>query len=172
MMLHMSRETIREGKLAFFAASLVILLVLLLDFRRPLVAGLAFLPLLSGVAYLLGLMWIAGEKLHYLNVIALPVIIGIGVDDGVHFLHRLIQEGRGGMRRAVNSVGRAMVLTSLTTMIGFGSLTLYLMRGMASLGRVLFLGVGTCLLVTFTLLPALAVMFESRILKTPKEDVS
>ena len=66
----------------------------------------------------------------------------------------MIQEGRGGLDRAVGSVGRAMVLTSVTTMIGFGSLTLYLMRGMASLGLVLFLGVGMCLLVTFTLLPA------------------
>jgi len=165
MMLHMNRETIREGKLAFLAASLVILIVLLLDFRRPLIAGLAFLPLLSGIAFVLGIMWLLGEKLNYINVIGLPVMIGIGVDDGVHFFHRFIQEGRGGMRRAVDSVGRAMVLTSLTTMIGFGSLMLYLMRGMASLGLVLFLGVGMCLLVTFTLLPALASLFEARILK-------
>jgi predicted RND superfamily exporter protein len=165
MMLHMNRETIREGKLAFLAASLAILVVLLLDFRRPLIAVLAFLPLLSGIAYVLGIMWLLGEKLNYLNVIALPVMIGIGVDDGVHFFHRFIREGRGGMRRAVDSVGRAMLLTSLTTMIGFGSLMLYLMRGMASLGLVLFLGVGMCLLVTFTLLPALASLFEARILK-------
>ncbi len=165
MMLHMNRETIREGKLAFLAASLVILVVLLLDFRRPLIAVLAFLPLLSGIAYVLGILWLLGEKLNYINVIGLPVMIGIGVDDGVHFFHRFIQEGRGGMRRAVESVGRAMVLTSLTTMIGFGSLMLYLMRGMASLGLVLFLGVGMCLLVTFTLLPALASLFEAQILK-------
>jgi hypothetical protein len=81
----------------------------------------------------------------------------------VHFFHRFIQEGKGGLGRAVTSVGRAMLMTSLTTMIGFGSLMLYLMRGMASLGLVLFVGVGTCLVVTFTLLPALAKLFEDRI---------
>ena len=48
---------------------------MLIDFRRPLVAGLAFLPLVSGIATMLGVMWVLGEKLNYLNVIALPVII-------------------------------------------------------------------------------------------------
>jgi predicted RND superfamily exporter protein len=163
MFLKMNLETIREGKLAFFAAIGVILLVLLLDFRRPLVAVLAFLPLISGLALMMGVMWLLSEKLNYLNLIAFPVIIGIGVDDGVHFFRRFIQEGKGGLGRAVTSVGRAMLMTSLTTMIGFGSLMLYLMRGMASLGLVLFVGVGTCLVVTFTLLPALAKLFEDRI---------
>ncbi len=165
MFLLMNLETIREGKLAFFAAVGVIFLVLLLDFKRPLIAVLAFLPLVSGIALTLGVLWLLDEKLNYLNVIALPVIIGIGVDDGVHFFHRYLQEGEGGLRRAVTSVGRAMLMTSLTTMIGFGSLMLYLMRGMASLGLVLFVGVGLCFVVTITLLPALAKVFENRIFK-------
>jgi hypothetical protein len=165
MFLKMNLETIREGKLAFFAAIGVILVVLLLDFRRPLVALMAFLPLLSGLALMMAVMWLLGEKLNYINLIAFPVIIGIGVDDGVHFFRRFIQEGKGGLGRAVTSVGRAMLMTSLTTMIGFGSLMLYLMRGMASLGLALFVGVGMCLVVTFTLLPALAKVFEDRIVE-------
>lgn len=163
MFLNMNLETIREGRLAALAAIVVILVVLLLDFRRPLIATLALLPLISGISLMLAMMWLLSEKLNYLNMIAIPVIIGIGVDDGVHFFHRFLQEGRGGLGRAVTSVGRAMLMTSLTTMIGFGSLMLYLMRGMASLGLVLFLGVGTCLVVTFTLLPALARLFEKRV---------
>jgi predicted RND superfamily exporter protein len=165
MFLLMNLETIREGKLAFLAAVGVIFLVLLLDFKRPLIAALAFLPLVSGIAFTHAVMWLLNEKLNYLNVIALPVIIGIGVDDGVHFFHRYLREGKGGLRRAVTSVGRAMLMTSLTTMIGFGSLMLYLMRGMASMGLVLFVGVGMCFAVTITLLPALAKVFENRIFK-------
>jgi predicted RND superfamily exporter protein len=165
MFLLMNLETIREGKLAFLAAVGVIFLVLVLDFKRPLIAALAFLPLVSGIALTLAVMWLLNEKLNYLNVIALPVIIGIGVDDGVHFFHRYLQEGKGGLRRAVTSVGRAMLMTSLTTMIGFGSLMLYLMRGMASMGLVLFVGVFMCFVVTITLLPALAKVFENRIFK-------
>jgi predicted RND superfamily exporter protein len=151
------------------ASVLLILLVLFIDFRRPFIAGMAFLPLISGIGLLLGIMWLLGEKINYINMIALPVIVGIGVDDGVHFFHRFIQEGRGGLRAAVASVGRGMLMSSLTTMIGFGSLMLYLMRGMASMGRVLFIGVGACLLITFTLLPALATLFEDNIIKERTE---
>ncbi len=166
MILQMGIATMSEGKLTSLTAVTVILVLLLLDFRRhPFVAGLAFLPLISGTALMLGAMWLFGEKLNYLNTMALPVIIGIGVDDGVHFFHRLIQEGKGGMRRTVTSVGRAMLMTSLTTMIGFGSLMFYLMEGMRSFGFVLFVGVGMCFVVTVTLLPALSALFEKWIIK-------
>ncbi|MBD3306433.1 MMPL family transporter [candidate division KSB3 bacterium] len=166
MILNMNLETLREGKLASLMAILVILAVLLIDFRHhPLIALFAFLPLISGMALMLGCLWLFGEKLNYINTIALPVIIGIGVDDGVHFFHRYLQEGKGGIGRAVTSVGRAMLMTSLTTMIGFGSLMLYLMRGMQSMGFALFLGVGMCFLVTLTLLPALSVACEDQLLK-------
>ena len=163
MILQMNLETLREGKLAAGLALVVIFVVLLLDFRRPLIAVLTLLPLALGLALTLGVMWLTGEKLNYINMIGLPVIIGIGVDDGVHFFHRYLKAGRGNMRPAVSSVGQAMIMSSLTTMIGFGSLMLYLMRGMASMGRVLFVGVGMCLLVTLTVLPALAGLFEHRI---------
>ena len=69
----------------------------------------------------------------------------------------------------MTSVGRAMLMTSLTTMIGFGSLMLYLMRGMASLGIALFIGVGGCFLFTIILLPAFAKLFERRIFKEKKQ---
>jgi uncharacterized protein len=166
MILNMSLATMREGRQASLAAMVVILGVLLLDFRRrPLVAGLAFLPLICGLALMLGVMWLFGEKLNFINTISLPVIIGIGVDDGVHFFHRLLQEGANGLGRAVTSVGRAMLMTSLTTMIGFGSLMFYLMEGMRSMGFALFVGVGLCFLVTITLLPALATLLQGRVLK-------
>jgi hypothetical protein len=165
MMLMLNVETMREGKLAFLVALAVILGVLLVDFRRPLMSALAFLPLLTGIALLLGFMFVTGEKLHYINVIALPVILGIGVDNGVHFLHRFAAAGPGGMERATTSVGRAILMSSLTTMVAFGSLMVYLMRGMADLGMVLFFGMGFCLIATFTVLPAAASLFENRILR-------
>jgi predicted RND superfamily exporter protein len=129
------------------------------------VAGFAFLPLITGTALMLGVLWLFGEKLNYMNTMALPVIIGIGVDDGVHFFHRLMEEGKGSLGRSMTSVGRAMLMTSLTTMVGFGSLMFYLMQGMQSLGFTLFVGVGMCFIVTITLLPALSVLLENRIIK-------
>jgi len=166
MILEMGLATLQEGKLTSLVAIIAILLLLLIDFRRsPLVAGFAFLPLITGTALMLGVLWLFGEKLNYMNTMALPVIIGIGVDDGVHFFHRLMQEGKGSLRRSMTSVGRAMLMTSLTTMVGFGSLMFYLMQGMQSLGFTLFVGVGMCFIVTITLLPALSVLLEDRIIK-------
>lgn len=170
MLLHMNLATIQEGKMAVMAAMTVIIILLLLDFRQPAIAGLALLPLISGIALMLGILWLFGEKLNYINTIAFPVVIGIGVDNGVHFFHRVRQEGRDRIEKAVTSVGRAILMSSLTTMIGFGSLMFYLMEGVKSMGFAMFVGVGMCFFVTVTFLPALTVLFENRILK--KENTS
>ncbi|MFT7519977.1 MAG: hypothetical protein ACI9MC_002121 [Kiritimatiellia bacterium] len=156
MILRMNVATQTEGALAFGASLAVILVILLIDFRRPLVAVLAFLPLIGGLTVLLGSMYLLDVRLHYLNVIALPVIVGIGVDSGVHLLHRLIADGPDNMERAMASVGRAILMSSLTTMISFGSLMFFMMRGMADLGLVLFIGMAASLLITLTVLPAAA----------------
>jgi predicted RND superfamily exporter protein len=58
----------------------------------------------------------------------------------------------------------------LTTMIGFGSLMLYLMRGMASMGLVLFIGVGACFVITITVLPALVSLLEDRFIPKTEEE--
>ncbi len=169
LVLEMNTSTVEEGRIAMLFAIIVIMLILILDFRNPLKAVITFLPLASGVALTLGTMWLIGMKLNFVNMIALPVIIGIGVDDGVHFMHRYLDEGHHRIREAVTSVGHAMLMTSLTTMIGFGSLMFYLMRGVQSMGMALFIGVGWCFVVTVTVLPALMVVFKDR-LKTNSEE--
>lgn len=165
MIFKMNTEMIEEGRLAFILASLVILIVLFLDFRSISRGLTPVIPLVAGLALLLGALWAFGQKLNYINVIGLPVIVGIGVDNGVHILHRAVRERPDRLPEAVASVGRAVIMSSLTTMIGFGSLMLYLMRGMASLGLLLFAGVGFCLLASFTLLPAVIAMFSKRLYK-------
>jgi predicted RND superfamily exporter protein len=160
MIFKMNTKMIEEGRMAFILAFLVIVLVLYFDFRS-IGRGLApVIPLVAGLALLMGLFWAFGQKLNYINVIGLPVIVGIGVDNGVHILHRAVQNNPVGLPGAVASVGRAVIMSSLTTMIGFGSLMLYLMRGMASLGLLLFAGVGFCLLASFTTFPAVIAMFS------------
>ena len=165
LMLKMNKTTFDEGRIAMFVALIVIIILLLFDLRKPVSSALTVLPLVAGLSLTLGIMWIFGEKLNYINMIAFPVIIGIGVDNGVHFMHRLIDEGRGGIKSSIISVGRAILMSTLTTMIGFGSLMFYMMQGMASMGFVLFIGVACCFTITITLLPALAYIFEDKIFK-------
>jgi hypothetical protein len=168
LILAMNTSTLEEGGEAMIAAMIVILVILFVDFRRPLAVGMTVMPVIVGVSLTLGVMWLFGEKFNFINMIGLPVILGIGVDDGVHLVHRYMDEKNLG--RSVVSVGRAMLMTSITTMIGFGSLMFYLMRGMASMGFVLFIGVAMCYIVTVTLVPALIEKFYER-KKSLKEEI-
>jgi predicted RND superfamily exporter protein len=156
MILVMMDETLADGRAAALLALAVIAVLLLFHFRGPL-GLLALVPLGVGTVTMLGLMYVFGMTYNYMNLIATPIILGIGIDDGVHALHRYREQRNDGVDRVEQSfqfVGKAILLTSLTTMIGFGSVAFYEMRGMASFGQVLFLGVGACFLATVLVLPA------------------
>jgi hypothetical protein len=156
LMLVMMDATLQDGRNAAFLALAVIALLLIIHFRGP-VGLLALVPLVVGTLFMLGMMYVLHMTYNYMNLIATPIILGIGIDDGVHALHRYRESASGSqaVARSFQSVGRAILLTSLTTMIGFGSVAFYEMRGMASFGQVLFMGVGACFLATVLVLPAL-----------------
>ncbi|MDP8238295.1 MAG: MMPL family transporter [Candidatus Hatepunaea meridiana] len=150
-----------DGKKAALLALLVIIVLVLVHFHGP-IGLLSLVPLAAGALSMIGLMFIIGEKYNYMNLMAVPVILGIGIDDGIHALHRFRNEKGSGIDRVYNSfsfVGRTILLTSLTTMIGFGSIAFYTMEGMASFGRALFMGVGACFLATVLVLPAVLRLF-------------
>jgi predicted RND superfamily exporter protein len=83
---------------------------------------------------------------------ALPLIIGIGIDDGVHIVHRWLSEGKGKLYTVYSGTGKAILLTTLTTMLAFGSLVFSIWRGFGQLGGALFLGSAACFLTTVILL--------------------
>ncbi len=162
LFLVMMEETLADGKNAAILALLVIALLLIFHFRG-FVGLLAMVPLVVGSVSMLGLMYVFGMKYNYINLIATPIILGIGIDDGVHALHRYREQPGKGLDRVSSSfrlVGKAIFLTSLTTMIGFGSVGFYEMRGMASFGQVLFMGVGACFVATIFVLPPLLRLFH------------
>lgn len=145
----------RDGKLATSLAIVLIFLLLLADFRSLQKAALGMIPLVIGTAWMLGVMVLTGLQITMVNVMAIPLIIGIGIDDGVHIIHRYQIEGRGEHRTVFSSTGRAVLLTTLTTMLGFGSLWFATYRGLGSMGIALFIGVGTCFLATILVMPTI-----------------
>jgi len=156
LMIVMMDSTLADGRSAALLALGVIALLLVIHFRGP-KGLLALIPLAVGTVLMLGFMYLFRMKYNYMNLIATPIILGIGIDDGVHALHRYCEQAGNGGKRVYDSfrfVGKAILLTSITTMIGFGSVGFYAMRGMASFGQVLFIGVGTCFLATVCVLPA------------------
>lgn len=113
---------------------------------------LALTPPVVGLGMMFGAMGWLGVDLNPANIIVLPLILGIGVDNGVYVLHDFRKQT--GPYRTSPSTMNAIILTSLTSMSGFGSLLVASHRGLASLGQVLVIGLSTCLFVSLVTLPA------------------
>ena len=149
------------GESLIFAA-VAIALALLLALRHPFSAALAATPLVVGIVAMLGLMALLSIEFNYANFIVLPLIVGIGIDDGIHIVHRWRLNSKENLTMGFNRIGRAIVLTSLTTTIGFGSLVSSHYPGLRSIGWVTALGILTCLLAALFLLPALLSWIEAK----------
>ena len=141
-------------------AGVAIAVALLLALRKPLIAALASIPLVAGVLAMLGIMSLFSLSFNYANFIVLPLIVGIGIDDGIHIVHRWREESGQELTVVLRQIGRAIVLTSLTTSIGFGSLISSHYPGLRSIGWVTGLGILTCLLAALILLPAVLAWWE------------
>ena len=152
-----------DGRTAAIAALIAIFVVLLIDFRNLTMALLNLIPLACAFLSLFGIMAILGIKFDFVNIIAVPLLIGIGIDDAVHVSHRYLHEGKGRMRRAVLRTGSAILLTTITTMIGFGSFIPSVMRAMRSTGIVLTLAMALAYLYSIVLHPALLVLVRERL---------
>ena len=148
----------------FYRAVLVggalVALILLIDYRNLRHALLALVPLGLGLIWMTGGMRLFGISFNFANLVAVPLILGVGIDNGVHVIHRVRLEGDAGAGAVLRHTGRAILIASLTTMIGFGSLALASHRGVASLGYVLILGVGSCLITSTVVLPNLLVLLR------------
>ena len=131
----MQQSYLHAGIYAFVA----MLIAVMIDLRRVRLSLLAVLPMLLGLVQTFGLLGWLGIPLNAANLIVLPLIFGIGIDDGVDLMHdRLTQRGRYQLN---NATFVAVLLTSVTTMVGFGSLMLAQHQGLRSLGQVLTIGV-------------------------------
>ena len=92
-----------------------------------------------------GFLGLVGIPLNPANLISLPLIVGVGVDHGVHILHDYSEKEAGKLYRLSVATGRGIAVAALTTILGFGTLTLARHRGMAGMGLTLALGVTCCM---------------------------
>jgi uncharacterized protein len=134
--------------------SLVAIAVLVfIHFRSVSCVILSLLPVGFGFVWMLGLMGIFGIPFNPANVMTLPLIVGIGVTNGIHILNRFAEEQHPSI--LARSTGKAVLVSGLTTIAGFGSLILAQHRGIRSLGLIMSIGVATCMIVGLTFLPAI-----------------
>jgi hypothetical protein len=151
-------EGLRQMKAGFLragvAALIVIIVVLGLDFRNLRYVLFGLLPLALGMTATLGAMGWFGVPLNPANLIALPLIIGVGLDNGVHVFHEYLDRPKHRRYRLSAVLGRGIGIKSLTTILGFGTLMIARHRGMASLGLTLAIGVTACMTAALVVLPA------------------
>ena len=145
------RETfLRSAALAF----IVICILVWIDFRSWRATVLAVMPLTVGTLWLLGVMGFARIPFNMANFFAIPILIGIGVDFGVHLVHRLRADGS--FAAMASSTGKAVVLTAVANAIGFGIMVFAHHRGIASLGQIMAIGCLCCLAAALVAMPPVA----------------
>ncbi len=134
-------------------AAVVILAVVFFDFRNLRDVFLSCLPLGLGLLQTFGLMGLLDIPLNPANMIALPLILGIGVDYGIHIVHEFREQP--GRYRMSPGTAVAVVVDALTTIVGYGAMMIASHQGLQSLGRVLTIGITCCLFTSMVMLPAL-----------------
>lgn len=137
------------GVLAF----LLITMLTAVDLRNITHAAGAVATLLAGMVWAMAAVSFAGLKISLVNIVGIPILLGIGVDVVIHLLHRLREEGPGGVRRAYMTTGVAATISTVTTVASFFSLTLAGNRGVRSLGLLVVLGLSAVFLASAVVLP-------------------
>lgn len=148
---------------AALLALIAVFIFVFLDFRNLRDTLLATVPLVFGGAWLLEVMPLLGWEFNLANLFAVPIIIGMGVDNGVNMLYRWREESDKSSLILTRAVGKSVTICSLTTIAAFAALIPASHRGISSLGLVLSAGVTLILLATLMVLPALFELLGSRI---------
>jgi hypothetical protein len=157
---HFENGTIiqRSFILSSIFAGLLVFLLVLIDFRSFTRTLVALIPLIIGTAWMIGMMYLLNIDFNFVNVVVLAMIIGSGVDFGVHLMHRYVQEGNVSV--SMRQTGGPVFLAALTTLVGFGSMVFARHSGAASLGLLLTIGTVSCVLSAIVVFPAALSLYQ------------
>ncbi len=141
-------------------ATALVVVILLIFFRSLKKTIMALLPTALALTTTAGLMGYLGISINLINFIIIPILIGIGLDDGIHIIDRFRETGDIG--QTLTSTGRSILLTTLTTCLGFGSLALAQYHVLSSMGMLTIIGVSSCFIYSVVTLSALLQLRGSR----------
>jgi uncharacterized protein len=157
----MLRAVVEDAPKAIVLSLLGTCLIVLLAFRARGGTLPVLLTLMLGVVCMVAFLAIRHMKLNFLNFVALPITFGIGVDYAVNIMQRVRREGTSNMRKIVVETGGAVVLCSLTTTLGYLSLTLSMNQAIVTFGIAAAAGEIACILAAVLVLPA-ALFWKAR----------
>jgi predicted RND superfamily exporter protein len=161
-------ELLKESyEQAAWYSLIAIIFLILFHFRNVGSVVLSLIPVAIGSLWLGGLMGILHVQLNPANIMILPLVIGIGVTNGIHILNRFAEEQQASI--LARSTGKAVFVSGLTAIAGFGSLMLAKDRGIHSLGVVMAAGVTSCMIAALTFLPTVLKLTVARRPPTNKQ---
>jgi hypothetical protein len=122
----------------------------------------AFVPICLGTLWMLGSMAILKVKIDAVNAVILPMIMGVGIDNGVHILQRYLENRSGKLEDAVSLTGRAISMAALTTVVSFGSLITCTYPALSIMGLSIMLGMIFCLFNSLITMPAVLTFYHGQ----------
>lgn len=138
----------------YMAAGLILLLLLVVQ-RSLKTALMVLVPIGLATVWTGAAMLATGVSFNFANVIALPLLFGLGVDNGIYMVHRATERHGRPQELLRTSTARGLVFSALTTLAGFGNLAFVPHPGTASMGLVLSFGIAFTLIASLIVLPAL-----------------
>ncbi len=156
------RAVQRDGVTMTAISLAVVLLVLVLDFRRPGPVLLTFGPLLVSLIWVAGIMGMTGMKLGLYNMLVLPLLLGVGIDTAVHIYHSYQEQGPGSLRSVIRTTGMATLIASVTTGVGFVGMMTVSHNGLRTIGSLAIVGISVTLIGSMITLVAFLAWRESR----------
>jgi uncharacterized protein len=149
-----------DGPRVLALASAVVFAMIWLSLRSLRRAVLVAVPLYAGLCCLCGAMYLFDVKLNFLNVVVLPNLLTIAVDNSVHLFHRYEEEGPGSLPHVLAHTGFAAAVATCSNAAGYGAMLVARHAGLRSVGMLAVLGVACTFVGTTLLFPALLAVLE------------
>jgi hypothetical protein len=143
-----------------------ILLIVYLSFRNLRVSLIVLIPIVFGVITTFGLLLLVRYHFSFTSLTAIPLIIGIGIDNGIHLVRRYQENERNEILVIAKASGAALIQSNLTTIVGFGALMTSSFAPLVEMGLVTSLGVALALAGGLLLIPAVILLGERRRMAT------
>jgi hopanoid biosynthesis associated RND transporter like protein HpnN len=159
--LEAGRVAVSAFRSALLWATIATAAILLALLHSPLAMGLMLVPLLLAGLLTGGASVLLDLPFNFANVITLPLLLGVGVDNGIHMVHRARVAPPSDGNMVATSTARAVLFATLTTMLSFGNLGFATHRGMATMGQMLTLGMSAVLICTLVVLPTLLALLRN-----------
>jgi hopanoid biosynthesis associated RND transporter like protein HpnN len=158
----LGRAIIESLRQAFITALVVIAGLLLLLWRSPKYTIITLIPLLIGSVMTAAFTYLADMPFNFANVVVLPLLLGIGVDSGIHLVHRHRMGLFGADTILRTGTAQAVFFSALTTIVSFSTLGFSNHLGIASFAQLLTVGIGFMLAANLLVLPAILEWLEGK----------